>query len=166
LILLGFPANDREVRILRQWLDPAQEGESVTLFSDPHTGRQKTGDHQPSFPERKHFAEVYAMCRKRVSWLDTPDGFLQETASATGWPLSTVRMMHEVFIELSFIAAEGASRKIVSEPPRKELEDSVRYRKSRELSDGLRLSAMTTVQLHRWLSACHSNPDGTSEKQQ
>jgi single-stranded-DNA-specific exonuclease len=162
LIMLGFPANDPEVRLLRQWLAPAREVESVTVFSDPHTGSQ-TGDLMHVFPERKHFAEIYAMCRKRVSWLDTPDGFLQETALATGWPLSTVRMMHEVFIELSFIAAEGASRKIVSEPPRRELEESVRYRKSRMLSDGLRLAAMTTEQLHQWLSECHSTPDGRSE---
>jgi single-stranded-DNA-specific exonuclease len=163
LIMLGFPANDREVRLLKQWLAPDREGESVTVFSDPQAERL-TGDRLPAFPERKHFAEVYAMCRKRGSWLDNPDGFIQETASVTGWPLSTVRMMHEVFIELSFIAAEGASRKIVSEPPRKELEDSERYRKSRELSDELRLAAMTTEQLHRWLSACHSTPEGRSEK--
>jgi single-stranded-DNA-specific exonuclease len=159
LIMLGFPACDQEVRILMQWLAPDRGGESVTVFSDPHTSRQSE-DRVLAFPERKHFAEIYALCRKRGSWLDNPDGFIQETASSTGWPLSTVRMMHEVFIELGFITADGSSRKIVSEPPRRELEDSTRYRNARRLSDGLKLAAMTTEELHRWLSACHTTPAG------
>ncbi|MCD9025671.1 single-stranded-DNA-specific exonuclease RecJ [Cohnella silvisoli] len=155
LIMLGFPANDQEVRTLKQWLAPERGGEVVTLFHEVGDARQ-AGDIVPAFPERKHFAEIYGMCRKRGAWLDSPEGFVQETASLTGWPLSTLRMVHEVFIELGFIAADGASRKIVAEPPRRELDDSTRYRKAREQFDGLRLAHMTTEELHLWFSACHS----------
>jgi single-stranded-DNA-specific exonuclease len=73
----------------------------------------------------------------------------------TEWPLSTVRMMHEIFIELGFISAEGASRKIVSVPPRRELEESSRYRKARDHAQGLRLTEMTADELHGWMSSCH-----------
>ncbi len=155
LIMLGFPANDQEVRALKQWLAPERGGEVVTLFHETGDGSQ-AGENAPAFPERKHFAEIYGMCCKRGTWLDSPDGFIQETAAKTGWPLSTLWMVHEVFIELGFIAVDGASRKIVSEPPRRELDDSTRYRKAREQFNGMRLAQMTTEELHRWFSACHA----------
>ncbi|RED64149.1 single-stranded-DNA-specific exonuclease RecJ [Cohnella lupini] len=155
LILIGLPSSDQEVRILKRWLAPERGGESVTVFAELGSGSMATASF-PAFPERKHFAEIFAMCRKRGAWLDSPDGFLQESAMATGWPLSSVRMMHEVFVELGFIAVAGASRKIVTEPPRRELEQSSRYRKAREYAEGLRISEMTTDELTRWLVACHA----------
>ncbi len=159
LILIGLPSSDQEVRMLKHWLAPERGGESVTVFADRKASSVSlTTAGIPAFPERKHFAEVFSMCRKKSAWLDSPDGFLQETATATGWPLSTVRMIHEVFIELGFIAAAGASRKIVAEPPRRDLEQSSRYRKAREYAEGLRLSEMTTEELTQWLVACHVGP--------
>ncbi|TFE30731.1 single-stranded-DNA-specific exonuclease RecJ [Cohnella luojiensis] len=155
LILIGLPSSDQEVRVLKEWLAPKRGLESVTVFSGQDKGSHTLEPGGASFPERKHFAEVYAMCRQRGQWIDSPDGFIQETAEKTEWPLSTVRMMHEIFIELGFISAEGASRKIVSEPPRRELEESSRYRKARDHAQGLRLTEMTTEELHGWMSSCH-----------
>nr|WP_255807404.1 single-stranded-DNA-specific exonuclease RecJ [Cohnella mopanensis] len=154
LIALGLPKSDQEVRTLKDWLAPERGLECVTVFSDvelQHAGSAKTA----LFPDRKQFGEVYAACRSKGAWLDSPDGFLLETASRTGWPLSTVRMMHEVFIELGFISADGASRKFVTDPPRRELEESARYRKAREYAAGLSLSEMSTDELQTWFSECH-----------
>jgi len=154
LILLGLPENDNEVTTLKQWLAADRGGERVTVFSTDD-GRGKTINPASRFPDRKQFAEVFAMCRKRDSWLDSPDGFIQESALKLELPLSTLRMMHEVFIELGFITAVGASRKMVSEPPRQELEHSARYRKARDYAAGMRLAEMTTDELEVWLMKWH-----------
>ncbi|BBI32568.1 single-stranded-DNA-specific exonuclease RecJ [Cohnella abietis] len=155
LILLGLPCTQQEVSTLEQWLSPQVGGECVTVFSDLATNQQVT-EGNAAFPDRKQFGEIYAMCRARGSWLDSPNGFVQEIALKTGKPLSTLRMMLDVFTELGFIAAEGASRKFVKEPPRRDLEQSERYRKAREQSNRLRLSEMTTEELQQWLISCHS----------
>nr|WP_306220203.1 single-stranded-DNA-specific exonuclease RecJ [Cohnella sp. WQ 127256] len=152
-ILLGLPTSDQEVRALKQWLSLERGLESVTVFSEQDASHKIT--EKVTFPERQHFAEVYAMCRKRVTWLDSPDGFMQETAMVCERPLSTIRMMHEVFIELGFISVSGASRKIVSDPPRKGLEESERYRKARELATDLSLTEMSTEELQNWIDSCH-----------
>jgi single-stranded-DNA-specific exonuclease len=154
LILLGLPSSETETSTLIQWLAPDRGGESVYVFSESHV-RGKADQSAPVFPDRKHFAEVYAICCKRGDWLDTPDGFIQETALTTGWPLTTLHMMQEVFIELGFIAVDGSVCKIVSGPPRRELEESARYRKAKEQYDGLRLREFTTEQLRKWFADHH-----------
>jgi single-stranded-DNA-specific exonuclease len=108
-----------------------------------------------AFPERKHFAEIYAIFRMRGVWLDTPDGFLQETALTTGWPLSTLCMIQEVFVELGFIAVEGAALTIVSVPRQRELDESARFRKAKEQHDRMRLTEFTTEQLRKWFADNH-----------
>ncbi|WP_373228499.1 single-stranded-DNA-specific exonuclease RecJ [Cohnella sp.] len=155
LILLGLPSDEQELITLKQWLAPERGGESVHIYSEPGFFNKKQGENSAGFPDRKHFAQIYAMCRKQGEWLDAPDGFIQKAGLATGWPLSTIRMMQEVFIELGFIAAEGAKRKIVSEPPRRELEQSIRYGKAKEQFDGACLHEMTTEQLREWFAAHH-----------
>lgn len=154
LILLGLPASEMEIRTLKRWLSPEQGLESVTVYADPSLER---GSSSAQIPDRKQFGEVYSLCRNKGSWLDSPDGFLQDTALKTGLTLSTIRMMHEVFIELGFIAADGSSRKIVPNPPRRELEDSARYRKATEQAEGTRLVALTTEELRKWFTACHTS---------
>lgn len=154
LFLLGLPEDVQHVRTLQDWLHPACGGECVHLFSEPRNAR--TAAKKNAFPERSHFAEVYAKFREKGSWLDSPDGFMQETALSTGWPLSVVRMMEEVFIELGFIAAQGATRKIAAKPERKGLEESARYRKAREQFEASALPYMPSQQLRSWFSACHS----------
>jgi single-stranded-DNA-specific exonuclease len=154
LILLGLPSSEAEISTLIQWLAPDRGGESVYVFSDSHVPG-KTDQDAPAFPERKHFAEIYAIFRKRGVWLDTPDGFLQETALTTGWPLSTLRMMQEVFVELGFIAVDGSTLTIVSVTPRRELEESARFRKAKEQHDGMRLTEFTTEQLRKWFADHH-----------
>jgi len=155
LVLCGLPREEAGIGKLKNWLQPEQGLERVTVLAEgerqpasPSTGRES------DFPDRKHFAEVYAMCRKRGTWLDSPDGFLRETAEATSWPLSTIRMIHDVFIELGFIVADGVSRKAVVNPPRRELSDSARYRKAKENSASRRLAEMTTDELRNWVAAC------------
>jgi single-stranded-DNA-specific exonuclease len=155
LILIGLPDNDQDIRALRQWLSPVHGGENVHIFSEPQSSQTVSGYSAAAFPERKHFAEVYALCRKRGTWLDSPDGFIHETALTTGLPLSTVRMVQEVFIELGFIVAEGVSRKVVSQPPKRELDESARFRKAKEHHDGLRLREMTTEELRKWFETYH-----------
>lgn len=158
LALVGLPEREQDVRLLREWLSPERGLERVTVFADPSGRGGEPG--RLSFPERHHFAEAYALCKRRESWLDRPDGLLQETAQATGWPLSTVHMMHEVFLELGFIAAQGASRRIVPNPPRSELDRSEKYRRARRQAAERNLAALPTEELRRWMEACHSATAG------
>jgi len=157
LVLVGLPKQEREVVALRSWLLPERGLERVTVLADgePGAGSRPQPGKEGEFPERRHFAEVYARCRKRGSWLDSPDGFVRETAEATGWPLAAVRMMHEVFVELGFIAVDGVSRKVVANPPRKELSESSRYRKAKEQAALRRVAEMTEEELRSWMTACH-----------
>ncbi|WP_186438162.1 single-stranded-DNA-specific exonuclease RecJ [Cohnella terricola] len=155
LVLIGLPDDEQGLRSLKAWLLPERGLELVTVLPD-RTSETFKDEKQLLFPDRKHFAEVYSMCLKRGEWLDNPDGFQQETALQTGWPLATVRMMHEVFAELGFIAASGASRKVVNNPTRKPLEESARYRKAREIHEAKRLPVLSTDELHRWLQSCHN----------
>ncbi|MFC4600368.1 single-stranded-DNA-specific exonuclease RecJ [Cohnella hongkongensis] len=158
LVLLGLPGGEPEIGTLKRLLLPERGLEKVTVLPD---GSQPAAPETANgrgrlFPERAHFAEVYKLCLKKGSWLDSPDGFLRETALATSWPLATVRMMHEVFIELGFIAADGVSRKVVANPPRKELGESARYRKAKEQAAVRSLQEMTAEELRSWMVACHS----------
>lgn len=155
LILLGLPSRELELITLKQWLAPEKGGESVYIYSESESLHKKKSEGSDGFPDRKHFAEVYALCRKQGEWLDTPDGFIQEAGLATGWPLATIRMMQDVFIELGFITADGAKRKIVSGPPKKQLEQSIRYGKAKEQYQRASLHEMTTEQLKEWFSAHH-----------
>lgn len=88
-------------------------------------------------PSRQQFAEVYRLMKTRVEWLDTPNGLLQEIAFQVNLPLSAVRMIQDVFIELGFIREVGVRRIIVAQPPRKELEQSARYRRATGLRNEL-----------------------------
>ncbi len=156
LVLVGLPTEEREVDSLRSWLRPERELERVAILSDGEGGSRSSVGTAGKFPERRHFAEVYTMCRQRGSWLDSPDGFVRETAEAVRLPLATVRMMHEVFVELGFIAANGVSRKAVANPPRKELSESARYRRAQEQAAVRQVAEMTTEELRSWMAACHS----------
>ncbi|MFB9279222.1 single-stranded-DNA-specific exonuclease RecJ [Cohnella cellulosilytica] len=157
LVMLGLPGEEREAAALRGWLLPERGLERVTVFAaadEAREGRSSAG-RESAFPGREHFAEVYKLCRKRGSWMDSPDGFLRETAEAIGWPLATVRMMHETFIELGFIVANGVARKAVASPPRKELSESARYRKAKEQAALRGLADMASAELRSWMAACH-----------
>lgn len=157
LVLVGLPTAEREVGNLRSWLRPERELELVTVLPDGEGGSRSLNGNAGEFPDRRHFAEVYTMCRQRGSWMDSPDGFVRETAKAVRLSLATVRMMHEVFAELGFIAVNGVSRKVVANPPRKELSESARYRKAQEQAAVRKVAEMTTEELRSWMAACHSH---------
>jgi single-stranded-DNA-specific exonuclease len=163
LIVLELPSDESDITILKEWLASDRGGESVFIFSgsamNPIAGRKREVN-SAVFPERKHFAEVYALLRRKGEWLDAPNGFIQETAMATNWPLSILRMMQEVFVELGFITANGSVRKVVSGPPKRELEHSAKYQKAKQLHAGLSLQDMTTAQLQAWFSSYHSLAKG------
>ncbi|MFC5402043.1 single-stranded-DNA-specific exonuclease RecJ [Cohnella soli] len=160
--LIGLPDDEGGMAILKRWLLSSSELESVTVLAYGETQRvaKKAAPPAAEFPDRKHFAEVYALCRAKSAWLDSPDGFLRESALKTGWPLATVRMMHDVFIELGFIATDGVSRNMVSNAPKRELDQSAKYRKFRDAAAGISefrgLSAMSPDELKRWLESCHA----------
>jgi len=156
LALIGLPQEEQHVGVLKRWLSPEQELERLTVFSDPYAESRAAGAGEKPFPDRKQFGEAYALCRKKGKWLDAPDGFLQESAQTLSWPLATVRMMHEVFLELGFIAAEGSARKIVSEAPKRELAESARYRKAQEQWAERSLERMPAEELRRWADACRA----------
>ncbi|MFC5469475.1 single-stranded-DNA-specific exonuclease RecJ [Cohnella suwonensis] len=162
--LVGLPDDERGKAVLRRWLmsSPDLESATVLAFGESSVSSAPASSSEPGeFPERKHFAEIYSLCRTKVSWLDSPDGFLRESALNTGWPLATVRMMHDVFIELGFIAANGASRKFVANAPKRDLDQSARYRKARDgaaVEPAARgLSALSPEALKGWLEVCHAS---------
>ncbi|WP_161793329.1 single-stranded-DNA-specific exonuclease C-terminal domain-containing protein [Cohnella kolymensis] len=159
LFLIGLPDNEQNVLILKHWLHPEYGGETVHIYSEH--GSPQAEEPYTAFPERSHFAEVYARFRDQGTWLDSPNGFLQATASAAGWPLAVVRMMEEVFIELGFITVQGVTRKVEAKPARKELDESARYRRSRTQFEASALAKMSSRELHNWLTACHTVNTGS-----
>lgn len=154
LILLGLPAGEEEAAVLAEWLSARYGGECVHVFADPRPGGH--AGTPAVFPERSDFAKVYGLLRARGSWLDSPDGLLRDVSGKTGWPLAVVRMMQEVFTELGFITVSGVSRKIVAQPPRKELEQSERYRRAQRQAEALGLRRMSADELRRWFDSCHT----------
>lgn len=153
LILLGMPDNERDAEQLSIWLSPKHGGELVVLLEHPRA------DESPAagvvFPDRKHFAVVYGMFKRQGTWLDAPEGFLQSVSTETGWPLATVRMMQEVFVELGFISVHGSTRQVVSDPPRSELERSPRYRRAKQAAEAQQLRHMSADELREWMHRWH-----------
>jgi single-stranded-DNA-specific exonuclease len=114
----------------------------------------ESGKRHP-FPSREHFAEVYSLFRKQGEWTDGPDGFLRSVSERTGWPLASIRMMREVFEELGFLKVDRAKVTIVPSPAKRDLEQSVRYRRAREKAGEFPdWSRMTTADLRSWLLSC------------
>lgn len=153
LILLGAPDNERDAVHLAAWLSPERGGERVVVLDDPRAA--STGGRAAAFPDRAQFGAVYGLFRRQGSWLDAPEGFLQAVSAETGWPLATVRMMQDVFVELGFIAANGSTRTVVANPPRSELDRSPRYRRARQAAEALRLRHMSADELRAWMHRWH-----------
>lgn len=153
LILLGVPDNERDAEQLTAWLSPEHGGELVVVLGDPRADDSRSV--RMIFPDRKHFAAVYGLFKRQGTWIDAPEGFLQSVAAETGWPLATVRMMQEVFVELGFIAVQGSTRQVVANPPRSELERSPRYRRARQAAEALQLRHMSADELRGWMHRWH-----------
>ncbi|MFC5529246.1 single-stranded-DNA-specific exonuclease RecJ [Cohnella yongneupensis] len=154
LILLGIPDNEKDVEHLSDWLSPVRCGEHVVVLDQSHIGSGNVGAKE-SFPDRSQFGAVYGLFKRQGTWLDAPEGFLQSVAHETGWPLATVRMMQDVFIELGFITAQGSTRQVVAQPPRSELDRSARYRRALQSAETSRLRHMSADELRSWMHRWH-----------
>ncbi len=153
LILLGVPHQERDAEQLAAWLSPECGGELVVVFD--HSREEKPSAARVAFPDRKQFGEVYGLFKRQGTWIDAPEGFLQSVAADTGWPLATVRMMQEVFVELGFITAQGSTLQVVANPPRSELDRSARYRRAQQAAEALRLRQMSAEELRNWMHRWH-----------
>lgn len=121
LAVLGLPDNEPDIDRLRGFLASGSGWEAVYLFG------ARTGRELPNRLERNDFARVYALLKKQGSWIDGPDGYLHRAAHLTGLPLAAVRLIQDVFEELGFIRTRGAERAIVTDPPKRSLDESERY---------------------------------------
>lgn len=153
LILFGVPDNERDAQQLAAWLSPECWVELVVVLELSRDEEHQTA--KVAFPDRKQFGEVYGLFKRQGTWIDAPEGFLQSVAAETGWPLATVRMMQEVFVELGFIAVQGSTRQVVANPPRSELDRSARYRRALQAAEALRLRHMSADELRSWMHRWH-----------
>lgn len=153
LILLGVPRSERDAELLAAWLSPECGGEHVIVLEDPRDENPSAA--RVAFPDRKQFGEVYGLFKRQGTWIDAPEGFLQSVATETGWPLATIRMMQEVFVELGFITVQGSTRQVVANPPRSELDRSARYRRAQQAAEALQLRHMSADELRSWMHRWH-----------
>jgi single-stranded-DNA-specific exonuclease len=158
LILCGLPETSEQCERLKKWLSGASCADWIEVWSWAEDrvseGMPESGKRHP-FPSREHFAEVYSLFRKQGEWTDGPDGFLRSVSERTGWPLASIRMMREVFEELGFLKVDRAKVTIVPSPAKRDLEQSVRYRRAREKAGEFPdWSRMTTADLRSWLLSC------------
>ncbi|SFB40716.1 single-stranded-DNA-specific exonuclease [Cohnella sp. OV330] len=136
--------------------------EEIHLLS---AGRASSGSRSRSpqggrMPSREQFGEVYGLLKRKGSWIETPDGFLRQVAERTGRTLADVVMMQDVFEELGFLRRSRASVEIVAQPPKRQLEESARYRKALLRSEAEALAAMSPAELRNWLRALAEGNDG------
>ncbi|MFD2329731.1 single-stranded-DNA-specific exonuclease RecJ [Cohnella sp. GCM10020058] len=120
-------------------------------------GRPTQGVQMPS---REQFGEVYGLLKRKASWIETPDGFLRQVAERTGRTLADVVMMQDVFEELGFLKRSRASIEVVAQPPKRQLEESPRYRKAMLRAEAEALGAMSPAELKSWLRALAEGNDG------
>ncbi|WP_035157758.1 single-stranded-DNA-specific exonuclease RecJ [Cohnella thermotolerans] len=151
LVLAELPDQPDDALALNRLLASGYPIEAVHVFSPEAAGQLSAGAGRPRFPDREQFGRVYALFRRQGSWIDAPDGFLRQAAEATGLPLSVVRMMQEVFEELGFLTVERSDVRVVSQPARKELDQSRRYRKAKERFELAALSALNASELKLWI---------------
>ncbi|RUS47705.1 single-stranded-DNA-specific exonuclease RecJ [Cohnella sp. AR92] len=149
LVLAGLPRTTEEAEALRAAVarnsDKLEEIRIYLAESDRSSERKR------SFPDRTQFGKVYTMFRKQERWIDAPDGFLRKVSEASGWPLATVRMMQEVFLELGFLTANRSNIDCVASPPKRELDRSERYRKAKEQAELSELAELPLQQFKKWL---------------
>jgi single-stranded-DNA-specific exonuclease len=140
LVLAGLPRNLEDAEALRHLLSAGLQPEAIHVFApSPDT---EAASRRPAFPDRQQFGQVYTLFRRQGTWIDAPDGFLREVADKVGLPLSVVRMMQDVFAELGFLTVDRASVAVIPSPPRRELDQSARYRKEKERAE---LSALASL---------------------
>ncbi|CAM3731528.1 single-stranded-DNA-specific exonuclease RecJ [Cohnella lubricantis] len=151
LALAELPEQPEAAQAVGRLLASGYPFEAVYLFDASGAGDIPGAGRRSGFPDREQFGRVYSLFRRQGSWIDTPDGFLRQVSGDSGWPLSVVRMMQEVFEELGFLTVDRSNVKVVSAPPRRELEHSARFRKAKEHAELLSLRTMDGQELRRWI---------------
>lgn len=124
LALVGLPDSENGIRSLARLLLDGAGWAAIYLFADRTSERRS-----PIALDRGDFASVYKNFRERGAWDVHADRFLSDTAERTGLPHSAIELAERVFIELGFIRAAGGGREVESDPPRRNLEDSLHYRR-------------------------------------
>jgi len=162
---------------LRSLLGAEHEVEEIHLLSASrragHTsqgvaagGRPSAAGREPAvrLPSREQFGEVYALLRRKGSWIEAPDGFLRQVAERTGRTLADIVMMQDVFEELGFLRRGRAAVEIVDRPPKRQLEESARYRRALLRAEAESLSAMSAAELRDWLRGLAQANDGKPQR--
>ncbi|THF83834.1 single-stranded-DNA-specific exonuclease RecJ [Cohnella fermenti] len=148
LALAGLPDTPEEAEALRRTIARHRDRlDEIVLFAGEHGGSERN----EAFPDRERFGDVYKLFRKQESWVDAPDGFLRRAADSMGLSLAVVRMMQEVFLELGFLTSNRSQIACVASPPRRGLELSERYRRSKAQAELASLAQLPVRELKRWL---------------
>jgi len=161
LVLAGLPPTPDAAAGLRELLRGGRGFEAVHIFS---ADAAAVGGRPQPFPDREQFGRVYALFRRQGSWVDGPDGFLRQVAETAGWPLSTVRMMQDVFEELGFLTVDRGSVKIVPSPQKRGLEQSERYVRAKERAEAASLASLDAAALKAWIARLAGAAEGGSSQ--
>ena len=150
LVLAGLPEGGAEAEATARLLAGLEDLAAVHV----HAGTRPPGaPDRPDrgVPDRRHFAEAYALFRAKGAWPDDPEGFLREVSGRIGWPLSVVRVMQDVFEELGFLRVENGWVTMEPSPAKRDLSESARYRESRHRWTGERLARLPAEALAEWM---------------
>ncbi|WP_176220802.1 single-stranded-DNA-specific exonuclease RecJ [Cohnella massiliensis] len=144
LVLAGLPQSREDAEGLKSALSAERRPiEAVYIYAAP----AGSGARIRAFPDRQQFGRVYTLFRKQAKWIDGPDGFLRQVSEAVGWPLSVVRMMQDVFAELGFLTVDRSNVTVHASPPRRELDQSPRYRREKEYGELAALGSLGSREL-------------------
>lgn len=169
IALIDLPEAGDALAGLRGLLSAGYAVEEIHLLSAAQPRTAVPGGRAPQagsrgaaarMPTREQFAEVYGLLRRQGSWIEAPDGFLRQVAERTGRTLADVVMMLDVFEELGFVRRSRAAVEIVSKPPKRQLEESPRYRKALLRAEAEALAAMSPSELRDWLRGLVQGTDG------
>ncbi|CAI6082467.1 single-stranded-DNA-specific exonuclease RecJ [Cohnella sp. JJ-181] len=169
IALIDLPEAAESLEGLRMLLSAGYAVEEIHLLSAGRSrlgnsdGRAASGGSRGTggrMPTREQFGEVYALLRRKGSWIEAPDGFLRQVAERTGRTLADVVMMQDVFEELGFLRRSRAAVEVVAQPPKRQLEESARYRKALLRAEAESLSGMSPAELRSWLRKLAEGNDG------
>lgn len=150
LVLAGLPEGGAEAEATARLLAGLEDLASVHV----HAGTRPPGTPDRTdrgVPDRKDFAEAYALFRAKGAWPDAPDSFLREVSERIGRPLAVVRVMQDVFEELGFLRVENGWVTMEPSPAKRDLSESVRYREARHRWTGERLARLPAEALAEWM---------------
>jgi single-stranded-DNA-specific exonuclease len=122
LFILDLPQSKQQMEQLVQWASAPERTYAVFFHEEDH--------YFNPIPTRDQFKWFYAFLVKRKFFDFKKNGL--NLAKYKGWSIDTVRFMSKVFFELEFVKIEDGLISVLEQPNKRDLTDSVTYRRKQE----------------------------------